>query len=188
MLNIYRPSLAPLTSAAAFTSEADDNEGRKLPVILFFHGGGFRVGSANDFDPTVFLESAQKSNRSAAVFVAANYRLGLLGFLASSSLQASRDANEDNVILNPAMQDQRVAIQWVRDNIKAFGGDSDRITLWGQSAGAFGVGAQLLAHANDAHRPFHAVILQSGGPAGVGESWRDKRKGRGALEESKEGT
>lgn len=169
-LNVYRRSLSNESKSSA--SSPKTYESRKVPVIMYYHGGGFRTGSANDVDPSHFLDSAIGSNEDAVIFVAANYRLGLLGFLASSSMQALRDANESNVILNPAIQDQKMALQWVKENIGAFGGDPNRITLWGQSAGAHTLGGLLLAHTNDQNPPFHSLILQSGGPASVGESSR----------------
>lgn len=149
-LNIQRPRHSSLDS--------------KLPVLVFFHGGGFETGSGNDNDPTAFINIASAS-RLPIVVVRINYRLGLLGFLASQEMESERDSNPNNIGLNRGFQDMKMATEWVKDHISAFGGDPQRITIWGQSAGSFGASAQLLGHPTSA--PFQAAILQSGSPGGV---------------------
>nr|WON00868.1 venom carboxylesterase-6 [Arma chinensis] len=93
----------------------------KLPVIFHVHGGAFKVGNAGGFDIANFFIDEN------IVFVATNYRLGTLGFLSL----------EDDVIPgNMGLKDQALALEWVRKEISAFGGDPDLITVMGESAGA----------------------------------------------------
>lgn len=106
-----------------------DAEG--LPVMVFFHGGAFvSGGSAGEgYDGTDLTSQG-------VVLVTANYRLGALGFL---SLPALDDARGDQPSGNDGLLDQRLALQWVRDNIAAFGGDADNVTVFGESAGSMAV-------------------------------------------------
>lgn len=93
------------------------------PVMFWIHGGAFTSGTGND--PTV--DGANIASRGDIVLVAINYRLGSLGFLAL----------DDGVTKgNYGFADQLNALDWVRRNIKSFGGDPNRITVFGQSAGA----------------------------------------------------
>jgi para-nitrobenzyl esterase len=103
----------------------------RLPVIVWFHGGGWAVG----FSGSPVYDGAALARALGAVLVSINYRLGSLGYLNHPSLGA-----------NWGMRDQAAALRWVRDNIEAFGGDPARVTLWGQSAGA-GSALHLLASA-----------------------------------------
>lgn len=119
-LNIQRTSTAPLS--------------KKLPVLVFFHGGGFETGSGNDNDPRELLRVGRDNDQD-VVIVRINYRLGLLGFLASSELEDLRNSDARNVGLNNGFKDMKTATRWVKAHIDAFGGDADRVTIWGQSAG-----------------------------------------------------
>jgi len=103
-----------------------------LPVIFFIHGGSWFIGSAmtSGYDGTNFAAAG-------AVFVAINYRLGALGFMASSQQGAGQ--------LNVGFQDQQAALRWVQANIARFGGDPGRVTITGQSTGGDSVFAHLLA-------------------------------------------
>jgi acetylcholinesterase len=150
-LNIQRPARVNLAT--------------KLPVLVFIHGGGFESGSGNQNSPAAMIELGAAYGQEAVV-VRINYRLGLFGFLAGTELEAERDDNANNVGLNRGFQDMGMAMKWVQAHIEAFGGDSTKITIWGQSAGSFGASAQLLAHADTAP-PFQAAILESGSPGGV---------------------
>ena len=106
-----------------------------LPVMFFIHGGGYMLGSS----ATPIYDGAALARRG-CVFVSANYRLGALGCLDLSSLSTPDNPIESNLFL----RDLVLALQWVRDNIVAFGGDPDRVTIFGESAGAHAV-ATLLA-------------------------------------------
>lgn len=112
-----------------FTPARDDNA--MLPVLFYIHGGGFTGGypSEIEFD---WEHMAKKG----MVVVSIQYRLGIFGFLASSALSG---VHTDEGKGNYGIEDQIAALKWTRDNIKAFGGDPDKITIAGQSAGAMSV-------------------------------------------------
>ncbi|GAB4007822.1 hypothetical protein GCM10029992_62580 [Glycomyces albus] len=116
------------------------------PVIVYVPGGGFVSGEGAAYDPTRFVE------RSGAVVVTVNYRLGALGFLAHPEL-------DDPDAGNFGLADQRQALRWIEQNIASFGGDPGNVTLWGQSAGGFSVCAQLASPA--AAGLFDKAIVQS---------------------------
>ncbi|KAF5349782.1 hypothetical protein D9758_010229 [Tetrapyrgos nigripes] len=120
-LNIFRPEN---TSADA-----------ALPVLLWIHGGQYTTGAASEpaWEPSELLARSVAINKP-IVFVSINYRLNTFGFLASSLV-----APED---LNAGLLDQQLAMQFVNENIKAFGGDPSKVTIWGQSAG----GGSIQAH------------------------------------------
>ncbi len=127
-----------------------DPEG-PVPVLFWIHGGGHQFGSGG-----VTYESPQLAAQGAVV-VTINYRLGLYGFLAHPEL-AAEDPNGSSG--NYGMLDQIAALEWVRDNIAAFGGDPDNVTIFGESAGGHSVG-QLMASPLS-QGLFHRAIAQSG--------------------------
>ncbi|HEX6477841.1 MAG TPA: carboxylesterase/lipase family protein [Ktedonobacteraceae bacterium] len=124
----------------------------KRPVMVYIHGGAFTLGSASDpwYDGTSF--AAQHS----IVVVSLNYRLGILGFVSLKDLAGA----EADYTANCGLLDQIAALQWVRENIEAFGGDPDQVTVMGESAGAMSIGALLGMPA--ARGLFQRAILQSG--------------------------
>ena len=105
--------------------------GQKLPVVVWIYGGGFTGGSAS----SPIYDGAPLARRG-VIYVAANYRLGIFGFLAHPALSAESDHNASG---DWGFLDQVAALQWVRRNIAAFGGDPDNVTLVGQSAGAMSI-------------------------------------------------
>ena len=111
------------------TAQAVDS-GNLLPVAIFVHGGSYMSGSGNLY-PGGPLVNFMDGN---GIVVTINYRLGALGFLGSSQLRAidTKDGSTGNM----GIQDQRLAFQWVKDNIAAFGGDADKVMIFGESAGA----------------------------------------------------
>ena len=111
--------------------------GAKLPVIVFVHGGAFTEGSGD-----VSVYDGEDLASTGVVVVTINYRLGVFGFMAHPELTAESPHHASG---NYALMDQIAALAWVRANINGFGGDSNRVTVWGQSAGAFSVGALLAA-------------------------------------------
>jgi para-nitrobenzyl esterase len=106
-----------------------------LPVMVFIHGGGYFMGSS----ATPIYDGAALA-RKGCVYVSVNYRLGPLGCLDLSSLSNQDITIDDNLYL----RDLVMALRWVRDNIAVFGGDPDKVTIFGESAGAHAV-ATLLA-------------------------------------------
>ncbi|MDD2236332.1 MAG: carboxylesterase family protein, partial [Kiritimatiellae bacterium] len=121
------------------------------PVMVWLYGGGFSAGGSSlpSYDGT-FL--ALKD----VVVVSFNYRLGVLGFLMTDELFAREGAS----VGNAGLLDQILALEWVRDNIAAFGGDPDNVTLFGHSAGAASVSHMLVAP--QAKGLFDKAICQSG--------------------------
>ncbi|MFF8828902.1 carboxylesterase/lipase family protein [Streptomyces sp. NPDC015131] len=118
--------------------------GARLPVVVWLYGGAFTNGSAS---PSAYDGGAFA--RDGVVFVSPNYRLGADGFL-----------HLDGVPDNRGLLDQIAALEWVRDNIEAFGGDPGRVTLAGESAGAISIG--VLLSDPRARGLFHRAVLQSG--------------------------
>ncbi len=109
------------------------HSGAKLPVIVFIHGGGFSEGAGD-----IAVYDGEHLAATGLVIVTINYRLGVFGFLAHPDLTAE---SEHHASGNYGLLDQIAALQWVRANIPSFGGDPHRVTIWGQSAGAFSVEA-----------------------------------------------
>jgi para-nitrobenzyl esterase len=138
-MNVWRPA-----SAAP---------GAKLPVMVWIYGGGFTGGSSSSPN-TSGTEFAKKS----VVLVAANYRVGRFGFFAFPALSRERP---DETKGNYAYMDQIAALQWVKRNIAAFGGDPDNVTIFGFSAG--GVSVHSLLASPMARGLFHKAIAESGG-------------------------
>jgi carboxylesterase type B len=106
--------------------------GQKLPVIVFIHGGGFQTGSAEAYGGDHIASTGR------AIFVSINYRLNIWGFPSTIPV--------DGVDQNIAISDARLAIKWVAQNIRQFGGDPARIILTGHSAGAALVDAYVYAY------------------------------------------
>ncbi|MFZ4519402.1 MAG: carboxylesterase/lipase family protein [Microthrixaceae bacterium] len=123
-------------------------EGR--PVMVWIHGGGFEMGSGSS--P---LYHGEAFARSGVVLVTLNYRLGALGFLELGHLDPELAGSGNNGLL-----DQVAALEWVRDNIAAFGGDPANVTVFGESAGAMSVG--LLLAMPRARGLFRRAIAESG--------------------------
>ena len=130
---------------------ADEADERR-PVIVWIHGGGLTYGSAAE---PVYNGASLASK--GAVVVTLNYRLGPLGFFAHPQLSAE---SEHGVSGNYGILDQIAALQWVQRNIAAFGGDPDRVTIGGESAGAWSVVVLLASPL--ARGLFHQAIGQSG--------------------------
>ena len=122
---------------------------RKRPVIVWIHGGAF-VGGSSALYP---LDHLAKSGD--VVVVSLNYRLGVFGFMPHPAF--ARDHNGGY-----GLEDQRQALRWVKRNIAAFGGDTNNITLAGESAGAASVCMHILAP-NETRALFHKAIVQSAG-------------------------
>ncbi|KNC21239.1 hypothetical protein FF38_14079 [Lucilia cuprina] len=130
-LNVYKPIIHRLA----------------LPVMVYIFGGGFFAGSA----APIFTGPEYLMDRGDVIVVTINYRLGAFGFLST---------NDGNIPGNLGLKDQVMALSWVRENIPYFGGDRNRVTLFGQSAGA--VSAHLHMLSKLSRNLFNAVITISG--------------------------
>ncbi|CAH0349266.1 carboxylesterase/lipase family protein [Aquabacterium sp. CECT 9606] len=107
-LNVYRP---------------DNSNGQALPVMVWIHGGGYVLGAGSYYD------GAPLARQAKAVVVTVNYRLGVFGFMALPGLQA------ESAAANYGIQDQQAALRWVKQHASRLGGDPNRVTVFGQSAG-----------------------------------------------------
>ncbi len=147
------------------TTPALDNAGR--PVLVWIHGGGYRTGQGG----IPWYNGARFARNGDIVVVSINYRLGALGFTDLSRFGEEYATSGINGIL-----DQITALAWVRDNIAQFGGDANRVTIAGESAGAFAV--STLLGCPRAQGLFRAAIAQSGAahhtlPSQAGEKVAD---------------
>lgn len=141
-LNIIRPS--------GTTTDA------KLPVLFWIHGGGNVNGQSIYYNGTAIVQFSTSTEKP-VIYVGINYRLGGFGFLSSPDLQAAG-------LLNNGLRDQHLALQWVNQNVESFGGDPTKVTIFGESAGAWDCQAQLhYAYAkNETDKYFRGLITQSG--------------------------
>ncbi|CAG7835930.1 unnamed protein product [Allacma fusca] len=115
-----------------------------LPVMVWIHGGAFQFGSSSEYRPIFFMDED-------VVVVTINYRLNAFGFL---------NIGDKNIRGNMGLKDQVLALKWVKQNIEAFGGDSNKITVFGESAG--GVSTHYLLLSPSTKGLFHKAISQSG--------------------------
>jgi para-nitrobenzyl esterase len=125
---------------------------KKLPVLVWIHGGGLFDGESSDYDASALVKGGPAGP---TVVVTINYRLGLLGYLAHPALDV-----EGHNFGNYGLMDQQEALRWVQRNIAAFGGDPGNVTLGGQSAGSTSTAAAMISPASAGL--FHRAIFQSG--------------------------
>lgn len=125
---------------------------QSLPVMVFIHGGGFVIGSGSQ---SVFDGSALA--KRGVVVVTFNYRVGRFGFFAHPELTEEAAGKATG---NFALMDQLAALSWVQDNIALFGGDSNNVTVFGESAGGGSIASLMIAE--EAEGLFHKAIIQSG--------------------------
>ncbi len=126
----------------------------ELPVVVYFHGGTFVTGASNER----VLQGHLLADRTDVVYVSANFRLGVLGYLDFRSVGP-------DCVANPAILDQILVLEWIRDNIARFGGDPNAVTIMGESAGGAAVLHLMCAPA--ARGLFHRAVAQSPPPASV---------------------
>ncbi len=140
-LNVWTPATSP---------------DEKIPVLVWIYGGGFSFGATSEpvYDGAALAKKG-------VVLVSIAYRVGQMGFLAHPELSAE---NPDKVSGNYGILDQIAGLQWVKDNIAAFGGDPDKVTIFGESAG--GISVSMLCASPLAKGLFQGAISQSGGSFG----------------------
>jgi len=124
-----------------------------VPVGLYVHGGAYVQGAGSWYDGSKMVEYWD----GAAIMVTINYRLNAFGFLGSDELKSF---NADESTGNAGVQDQRLAMQWVKDNIAAFGGDPNRVTIFGESAGGGSMSNHLTMKRS--FDLYDQVIIESG--------------------------
>ncbi len=139
-LNVWTPARKP---------------GEKIPVIVWIYGGGFSGGSTS-----ISMYDGMGFAKKGVVLVSVAYRVGPFGFLAHPEL--SRESGKGSG--NYGLEDMIAGLKWVKENIARFGGDPDKVTIFGHSAG--GVAVNLLAASPVAKGLFHRVLCMSGGSFG----------------------
>ncbi|GAA4235070.1 carboxylesterase family protein [Actinomadura meridiana] len=170
-----KPGNACAQNAGFFGEKASDSEdclylnvttprratnNKRLPVMVWIHGSGFRNGSGALYRPQ------EMAVRGDVIVVTVNYRLGIFGFLDHPSLDGGPAKNRSG---NFGLEDQQAALRWVRGNAAAFGGDARNVTVFGESAGGVSTCSQLTSPG--AKGLFQRAIVQSG-PCTV-ENWPD---------------
>jgi len=143
-----------------FTPNIKKNQNKKnpLPVMVWIHGGGLVSGGSFFYDPSTLVLNGK------VIVVTINYRLGLLGFFAHPAIDAEGHLNG-----NYGLMDQQLALKWVNDNIARFGGDTHRITIFGESAGGQSVYANLASPT--AAGMFEGAIAESGAYVEFQDYW-----------------
>ena len=136
--------------------KADDATAAKKPVMVWIHGGAYEVGGTADpnYECHNFIEENPE-----VIIVSIAYRLTVFGFFHLSHLADGQDYPDAQ---NLGLLDQMMALRWVHENIAAFGGDPDNVTLWGESAGAGS--CTLLPLVEGSQKYFRRIIAQSGTP------------------------
>ncbi|CAL3968307.1 hypothetical protein PZA11_006736 [Diplocarpon coronariae] len=137
----------------------DENmKSRGAPVVVWIHGGGYTLGWKTQYGSGAGLLSAAKSTgKEGVIYVAINYRLGLFGFLSGNQF------TQQHGTPNAGLLDQRFALEWVQKNIAKFGGDPNRVTVMGESAGGGSIMHQITAYGGKKGKaPFQQAIVQSG--------------------------
>ncbi|MDE7344287.1 MAG: carboxylesterase/lipase family protein [Alistipes sp.] len=155
-VNVWTPGLA---------------DGKRRPVMVWLHGGGYSAGSGQELPS---YDGANLARRGDVVVVTLNHRLNVLGFLDLSSY-GGKYARSGNA----GLLDLVAALQWVHDNIEAFGGDVSNVTIFGQSGGGGKVSTLLATPA--AAGLFHKAIVQSGSMLRTMESEYSRRIGRATV-------
>ncbi|KAI0699629.1 alpha/beta-hydrolase [Cerioporus squamosus] len=139
--------------------------GAKLPVIaltvILLSSGGFVVGSSAQMTGDAVVQRSVAMGQP-VIFAAMNYRLHAFGFLGGKEV---KDAGVGNL----GLHDQREGLRWIHKHIAAFGGDPDKVTIWGPSAGAISVGLQMVTNGGDPEGLFRGAIMSSGSPLPSGD-------------------
>ena len=168
-LNVYRPKSIASSSSSSSTSSTTTGspdlesgasgsgsaETTLLPVMVFIPGGAFAVGSSYWLDGQ--FDGSQIALDEKVIVVVMNYRLNIFGFFASPQLEQANGGTVGNL----ALQDQQEALRWVKREIVHFGGDPEKILLFGESAGGFSVVWHSVNIHSQRENLFHSVISQS---------------------------
>jgi para-nitrobenzyl esterase len=148
-LDVYAPAMDP---------EDLPTGPDRLPVMYWIHGGGNSMGAGNQLPPSALARD------NGVIVVTINYRLGVFGWLSHPALRAGATGPED-ASGNFGTLDMIRGLEWVRDNIASFGGNPDRVTIFGESAGGINVFSLLVSPR--ASGLFHAAISESGSPTSM---------------------
>ncbi|GAP90985.1 putative carboxylesterase 3 [Rosellinia necatrix] len=156
-VNIYRPHFGDDATSIAAEEQRLSVDSKKLPVVVYVHGGGFNMGCGKERDMASFAAFAD----SPIVALSFNYRVGPLGFLPSA-------VTAKHGLLNLGLKDQQFFFEWMKANLPNIGGDPDNVTIMGLSAGSHSIGHHLISY-SPANKlisgppPFQKAIIESGG-------------------------
>ncbi|KAL1942493.1 hypothetical protein VTO73DRAFT_6095 [Trametes versicolor] len=168
--------LVTYLASVPFTSDAPQDEdclsisvqipagtkpGAHLPVLAYIYGGGFTSGSTAQNPGDALVKRAIELYQP-IIFVAMNHRLGPFSFLGGKEIKAAG-------VGNLGLHDQRVALRWIKKHISAFGGDPEKITINGPSAGAISIGLQMVTNGGDNEGLFRGAIMHAGSPLPTGD-------------------
>jgi carboxylesterase type B len=142
--------------ASVFVPKACEKAGAQCAVMQWIYGGAWVLGSDTEFG---VYDGTTLAEKHGVIVVAANYRLDSLGWLALPELKAA-DEGADGSYGNYGLHDQRAALRWTQRNVAAFGGDPNRVTIFGESAGGFSVCQHIGSPASDGL--FSHAIMESG--------------------------
>ncbi len=150
---LFLDVVVPETIFKGASKNANDTSG--APVLVWIYGGGYTFGEKSAYSAAGLIHAAQLNNTEGIIFVSLNYRLGAFGWLSGPTFQQDGTANA-------GLYDQRLALQWVQDNIHLFGGDPNRVTVIGESAGGGSIMHQITAFGGlNGPAPFQQAVLQS---------------------------
>jgi len=147
-LNVWTPTVKPA---------------EKLPVLVWIYGGGFVFGDTAD--PNYDCEALAQQAKGSVILASINYRVGPLGFLTLPELSQESESGASG---NYGLMDQMAGLRWIQNNIEKFGGDPNRVTIFGESAG--GISVSMLCASPLAKGLFAGAISQSGGSFGPVEA------------------
>ncbi|KAI0644305.1 carotenoid ester lipase [Trametes meyenii] len=139
---------------------AGTRRGDKLPIAVWLFGGGFQIGS-NAVRPGAVVVNRSLELGQPIIFIAVNYRLSAFGFLGGREI-----ANAG--LGNLGLQDQRESFRWIQRNIEAFGGDPEKVTIWGESAGSSSIALHMLTNDGNTEGLFRAGWMESGAASPLG--------------------
>ncbi|PAV17978.1 cephalosporin esterase [Pyrrhoderma noxium] len=126
------------------------NPKEKMPVVIWIHGGGYLFGGGSTYPGGDLIKGAG----GGIIAVVIQYRLGLFGFLAGNEVKKKGS-------LNAGLLDQRFALEWIQDNIHLFGGDPNKVTIWGETAGAGSVIQHMVAHGGHSSKKLFSNAITS---------------------------
>ncbi|KAL4072141.1 Alpha/Beta hydrolase protein [Scleroderma citrinum] len=139
-INVVRPAGVP--------------SGAKLPVVVWIYGGGFMAGDASAYNGTNIVARSM-GLKTPVIYVSFNYRLNSFGFLGGKEVQEAG-------LGNLGLYDQRSALEWVQKYISTFGGDPEKVIIWGQSAGSISAMLQMVAYDGKLNGLFQGAVMESG--------------------------
>jgi len=157
-LNVYTPKGASEQDKGRSQHSKKHGKDDLKPVMVLIYGGGLRTGDTNSYDPVKLVTQGD------VVFVSVSYRVNIFGFMAHPALDTEGDPTS-----NYGIMDQQAALKWVQRNIRQFGGDPKRVTIFGESAGASSVYYNIISPT--AKGLFQRAITESTGWTDIGSDY-----------------